>query len=214
MSEAPSTDQLLPEYEDVVYSEPPKTIALYLDATKWIVGLATGSFFLMGSVLASRPDAGASLWVAGAAILSMALAAGLGVRALQCYTRLNNLFEIHAAKKVFEVSVRNDSYKDVRWVTKERKLRCGEISAWLNRSNFAYTGMTWLFGIGLALYLVYAGLYLMVKKSPSDPNFVLSSAPQSAVLGVLHDPASRSDCIVVRSAAGVTCAPVSVEAGK
>lgn len=208
MSSRLNTNHPLPESEDVPYTEPPKSIALYVDATKWIVGLATGSFLLTGPVLANQPEQLLMRILAGFAIFSMAAAAGLGVRALQCYTRLANLFEVHAAKKAFDVEMRNNGYEDVRWVTDERLGRTKQIAQWLTRSNTSYERMTWCFGIGLLLYVLYGGLYMAHYKRSISVNFSPAAAPDGPVLGIIHDPASKSDCVVVRSNSVVTCQPL------
>lgn len=161
MPAAPAAgEQPLPESEDVAYAEPPKSIGLYVDATKWIVGLATGSFLLSGSILVGVVAGPSLALLAGLAVLAMAAAAGAGVRALLCYTRLANLIEVHAARKPFEVAMRNDGAGEVRWVTSERVARARRIGQWLAGGNLAYSCMTWAFGAGLVLYLAFAAVYL------------------------------------------------------
>ena len=89
MTPAPAPKQPLPECDDLSYTELPKFISLYIEATKWIVGLATGSFLLTGSLLATHPDsAPRTLISVGIAILSMTPAAVAGVFALTGGTEL------------------------------------------------------------------------------------------------------------------------------
>jgi hypothetical protein len=205
----PSTDQKLPDYDDVGYVEPPKSTALYVDATKWIVGLATGSFLLTSQIFSNRPDELALKCVSGLAILLMALAVVWGVRALQFYIRLANQIEVNAVRKPFEVAERNDGYQMVRWATRERVERVENIKISLKKANLAYLWMTWTFGPGVAVYLLYIILYF--GNGGGDPvgaKFVATSTPGSPILGVVHDRASASDCLVVRTASGVECRAV------
>lgn len=207
MSSRPNTEELLPESQDVAYTEPPKSIALYVDATKWIVGLATGSFLLTGPVLASQPDQVLMRVLAALAILSMAVAAAFGVRALQCYTRLANLIEVHIAKKPFEAEMRNNGYEDIRWVTRERLARYKQVTQWLAKSNTSYERMTQCFAAGLLLYVSYGAVYMAHYKKPPAVDFSPVSASGGPVLGIIHDSPSGSACVVVRSESGVTCQP-------
>jgi len=203
-----NTCQLLPESQDVPYTEPPKSIALYVDATKWIVGLATGSFLLTGPVLASQPQELFMRVLAGLAILAMAVAAGLGVRALQCYTRLANLIEFHAVRKPFEVEMRNNGYEEVRWVTKDRLTRSKQVVQWLTRANASYECMTGCFALGLFLYVAYGAVYMANYKKAVSVDFLPAAGFSGPVLGIVHDSASNTDCVVVRSRSVVTCQPV------
>jgi hypothetical protein len=202
----PSTDRELPEYDDVGYGEPPKSTALYVDATKWIVGLATGSFLLTGQIFSNRPDGLALKCVSGLAIFLMALAVVWGVRALQFYIRLANQIEVNAVRKPFEVAERSNSYQMVRWVTQERVQRVANIDATLKKANTAYLWMTWTFGPGVAVYLLYILLYFANGGGDAaGAQFVATSTPGSPVLGVVHDRVSASDCLVVRAASGIEC---------
>jgi hypothetical protein len=209
MPAPPSADQRLPAYEDIEYSEPPKFIALYLDATKWIVGLATGSFFVLGTVLADKGTSG--FWVkltATLAIVSMTLAAASGVRALQGYTKLANLIERHAARKALEVDIRNNGIEDVRWVTQARLDRIRDIKRWMERSNSAYLGMTFVFIVGIAVLLLYGGLRVLRPTDEESVQFIATSSHGSAVLGIVRDKSSRTDCVIVQSASGIDCQQV------
>jgi hypothetical protein len=207
MEGVPDTDQELSEYQDVGYTEPPKSVALYVDATKWIVGLATGSFFLTGPILTSRPATAPVQLVAGVAIVLMAVAIGCGVRALQCFTRVANLIEVNAVRKPLEIAERSDGYQNVRWATKERVERCKNIAKWLKSANNAYTGMTGTFALGVGVYLLYIALYLIFGTSDgtSAVKFSANAAAGSPILGIVHDGASKSDCVVVRSNSGLEC---------
>jgi tetrahydromethanopterin S-methyltransferase subunit F len=211
MSAPPSADQRLPAYEDIEYSELPKFIALYLDATKWIVGLATGSFFVLGTVLADKEASG--FWVkiaAMLAIVSMTLAAALGVRALQGYTKLANLIERHAARKALEVDIRNNGFEDVRWVTQARLDRIRDIKQWIARSNSAYLGMTSVFTIGIAVLLLYGGLHVFRPRDEESVQFIATSSRGSAVLGIIRDKSSKTDCVIVHSQSGIDCRRVPI----
>jgi hypothetical protein len=201
----PSTDQRLPESEDIGYTEPPKSLALYVDATKWIVGLATGSFLLTGSLITNPPAGRVLPILAGIGIFFMAAAAGAGVRALQAYTRLANLIEVQAVKKPFEVAFRSDGYQNIRWVTQERVARCKLIEQWLTRANLAYEIMTASFAAGLVVYLAFGGTFLAESNRAPAVAFSAAKIPNSPILGAIHDDGSHSDCIVVRTRSGVTC---------
>lgn len=111
----------LSESQDIVHPAAPGSASFYVDATKWLVGLATGSFALAGWMLI-HINSPKRVWLAplGVAIVSMALSAGFGVRALQCYTKLANLFEVHANRERFEVRLSTNGVEDVRWVTRDR----------------------------------------------------------------------------------------------
>jgi hypothetical protein len=204
---APVTDQLLPEYEDFGYTEPPKSAALYVDATKWIVGLATGSFLLTGTVFANHSDTLELRELSAAAIGLMALAVGWGVRALQCYTRVANMIEVNAVRKPFEVSVRNDGDGDVRWATKDRVERCRAIPKWLKSANRGYFWMTWSFALGVLLYVAYVAVSLVRPSDAPAVKFSPTAVHGSPVLGIVHDEASHADCIVVKSVDGLHCLP-------
>lgn len=203
-------DQQLDECEDVAYTEPPKSLALYIDSTKWIVGLATGSFLLTGSILTTHPDSTLiSLIPVATAILAMTVSAAFGVRALQGYTRLANLIEVHAAKKACEVKPADPHHPKVRLVTSERVWRCEEINHWVMRSNFAYEAMTYSFAVGLLCYLVFGGVYLFSPKAEMPVIFTPVASVGSPMLGLIHDGQSKSDCVVVRTAAGISCRTVT-----
>lgn len=212
MSRAPAPDHQLEESNDVNYSEPPKSIALYIDATKWVVGLATGSFLLTGSILTTHPDSTPRtlipVWIA---IIGMTVSAGFGVLALQCYTRLANLIEVHSARKGFEVKAPTGGGS--RMVTAARFKRCKQIKRWLILSNIGYGGMTYAFALGVLCYLDFARVYLFTPKAESPVTFTANATMGSPVLGLIHDAQSKSDCVVVRTSAGVTCRIVT-EAGK
>jgi hypothetical protein len=215
VSVAQPTDQQLLESEDIGYQEPPKSIALYVEATKWIVGLATGSFLLTGTILANRPEGALGLLIpVGLAIFSMSAAAACGVRALQCYTRLANLFEVHAAKRPFEVDVRSNGYQDVRWVTVDRIQRCAAIRHWLESANGAYEAMTRSFALGIACYLAFGAIYLSHTPKSARVTFSVISDPSSAALGVVHDPSSHADCLVIRTGHSVSCVALPTKAAK
>ena len=213
MTHAFVSDQQLDECKDVSYTEPPKSIPLYIDSTKWIVGLATGSFLLTGSILTAHPDSALlTLIPVAIAILGMTVAAACGVRALQGYTRLANLIEVHASKKACEVKPTDPRHPHVRLVTLERVERCTEIKGWLKQSNIAYEAMTYSFAVGLLSYLVFGGVYLFSPKA-ENPVIFTASATDSPLLGLIHDGQSKSDCVVVRTAAGITCRTVT-QSGK
>lgn len=81
-------------------SELPKTIEWFLDATKWIVSLATGSLLLGGSWVASaKPEAGLHKFVFVAGTLVMALCVVAGARALICFVRWANELEIDTLRE-------------------------------------------------------------------------------------------------------------------
>ena len=212
MARAPAPDRQLDESDDVNYSEPPKSIALYIDATKWIVGLATGSFLLTGSVLTTHPDSTLRtlipVWIA---IIGMTVSAGFGVLALQCYTRLANLIEVHDVRKAHEVKAPAGS--SPRMVTATRFKRCKQIKRWLSLSNISYAGMTYTFALGVFCYLDFARVYLFTPKGESPVTFTENATTDSPILGLIHDARSKSDCVVVRTSAGVTCRIVA-QSGK
>jgi len=207
MPESPYPDQRLPLHEDIPYTEPPKSVALYLDATKWIVGLATGAFFLLGSVLGEKAELGIGLKMTSVlAIVCMSLAAALGVWALQGYTKLANLVEINAGRSGVEVETRNNGYEEIRWVTTGRLNRIRDIKQWTARANFGYTWMTYLFMCGLGLLLIYGGLYAFRSQTDSPVQFIATSSRNLDVLGVVQDKASATSCVVMRSKSGLQCA--------
>jgi hypothetical protein len=212
MARTPPPDQQLDESNDVNYTEPPKSIALYIDATKWIVGLATGSFLLTGSILTSHPDSALRtlipVWIA---IIGMTVSAGFGVLALQCYTRLANLIEVHFARKAYEVRAQVGSAP--RMVSAKHFKRCKQINCWLTLSNIGYGGMTYTFALGVLCYLDFARVYLFTPKAESPVTFTANATADSPVLGLIHDDKSKSDCVVVRTSAGVTCRIVT-QSGK
>ena len=206
-------DQQLDECDDINYTEPPKSLPLYIDSTKWIVGLATGSFLLTGSILTTHPDSAlVSLIPVAIAILGMTLSAACGVRALQGYTRLANLIEVHASRKACEVKPTDPRHPHVRLVTAERVRRCEEIKKWLKQSNAAYEGMTYSFAVGLLCYLVFGGVYLFGSRTENPLSFTASASAGSPMLGQIHDGKSKSDCVVLRTAAGITCRTVAPSA--
>jgi hypothetical protein len=206
-------DQQLDECKDVSYTEPPKSIPLYTDSTKWIVGLATGSFLLTGSILTTHPDSTLPTLVPVAiAIFSMTISAACGVRALQGYTRLANLIEVHASKKACEVKPADPNHPSVRLVTRERVKRWEQITWWVKQSNIAYEAMTYTFAVGLLGYLVFGGVYLFSPDTKSPVTFTASAYAESPVLGLIHDGQSKSDCVVVRAVAGITCRTVTQSA--
>lgn len=210
MSPASVPDEQLDECDDISYTEPPKSLPLYIDSTKWIVGLATGSFLLTGSILTTHPDSTPiSLIPVAIAILGMSVSAACGVRALQGYTRLANLIEVHAAKKPCEVKPADPKHPKVRLVTRERVRRCIEIKKWVKQSNIAYEAMTYSFAVGLLCYLVFGGVYLFNSKTEDLVTFTASASANSPILGVIHDGQSRSDCVVVRTGAGISCRTVT-----
>ncbi len=207
-------DQQLDECKDVSYTEPPKSLSLYIESTKWIVGLATGSFLLTGSILTTHPDSTLiTLIPVAIAILGMTVSAACGVRALQGYTRLANLIEVHASKKACEVKPTDPRHPHVRLVTRERVWRCEEINHWLKQSNVAYEAMTYSFAVGLLCYLVFGGVYLFSPKPEIPVIFTASASADSPMLGLIHDGRSKSDCVVVRTVAGITCRTVT-QSGK
>lgn len=210
MTDASVPDQQLDECKDVSYTEPPKSLPLYIDSTKWIVGLATGSFLLTGSILTTHPDSTLTTLIPVAiAILGMSVSAACGVRALQGYTRLANLIEVHAAKKPCEVKPTDPKHPKVRLVTAERVWRCAEINHWVKQSNVAYEAMTYSFAVGLLCYLVFGGVYLFSNKTENLVTFTASASTNSPILGVIHDGRSKSDCVVVRTVAGISCRTVT-----
>lgn len=212
MTRATAPDRQLDESDDVNYSEPPKSIALYIDATKWIVGLATGSFLLTGSMLTTHPDSALRLLVPVLiAIIGMTVSAGFGVFALQCYTRLANLIEVHFVRKAYEVKAQPGG--GPRMVTAKRFKRCKQIKRWLALSNLGYGGMTYTFALGVLCYLDFARVYLLTPKAESPVTFTANATAGSPVLGLIHDAQSNSDCVVVRTSAGVTCRIVT-QSGK
>jgi hypothetical protein len=214
MSHPAVPDQQLDECDDINYTEPPKSVPLYIDSTKWIVGLATGSFLLTGSILTSHPDSTLiSLIPVAIAILGMTVSAAFGVRALQGYTRLANLIEVHASKKACEVKPTDHHHPHVRLVTRERVRRCEEIKKWLRQSNIAYEGMTYSFAVGLLFYVVFGGVYLFSPRPENPLTFTASASADSPMLGQIHDGKSKSDCVVVRTAAGIACRTVT-QSGK
>ena len=162
----------LSESQDITYSAVPGSAALYVDATKWLVGLATGSFALAGWMLVHlNSESPVLLAPLCLAILSMAASAGSGVRALQCYTKLANLFEVHTSRARFEVSIRSNGIEEVRWVTRDRIARCKQIGKWLECSNFAYNTMSLLFYVGLASYVLYATACVLWARHPWQQPF-------------------------------------------
>lgn len=206
-------DQQLDECNDINYTEPPKSLPLYIDSTKWIVGLATGSFLLTGSILTTHPDSTLiTLIPVAIAILGMSFSAACGVRALQGYTRIANLIEVHAAKKACEVKPTDPKLPHIRLVTSERVVRCQEINHWVQRSNTAYEAMTYSFAVGLLCYLAFGGVYLFSPKADYPLTFTASTSTDSPLLGVIHDGRTKSDCVVVRTAAGITCRTVTQSA--
>ena len=157
------TCEKLSDDQDYTYPAAPGSTFLYVDATKWLVGLATGSFALAGWMLVNqKAQATALLALLFFAILFMGLSAGFGVRALQCYTKLANLFEVHANRARFEVDIRSNGYEYVRWATPARIARCEQIREWLKYSNSAYNVMSVLFYVGLAFYLWYAIAFVIL----------------------------------------------------
>jgi hypothetical protein len=190
--------------DDLLYSGLPAFVGLYTDATKWIVGLATGSFFLLGTLDKESTD-GCIRLAAGAAIFVMTAAAACGVRGLQLYTKIGNLLEKHAARRDVEAEFRYSEYRAIRYVSPERKARIAAIEAHIASSNRAYLGMTWLFAIGLVAFLVWGALTL-AQRHDSAVHFTATADKTSAVIGVVRDPVTHSECVLVRSSAALQCA--------
>ena len=199
----------LPESLDIHYETPPKSVSLWVDATKWVVGLATGSFFLAAVILTDPPSQPLQRILAGSAIALMVVAAAFGVRALQIYIRLANLIEMNAARKPVEVEHRCNDIEMVRWVTKERAARCADFKESLASANWAYRAMTICFALGLLLYLLHGAASLFELESKAEAlRFESLVNTDGSMLGAIYDSDTQTHCVVVRLDSKISCEPL------